>query len=75
MMNNLLMFGNVLAWIMGVIVYYFSNTGALSERLAVTETKLSQEMLGYRNLQDSTGKRLESIEKKVDCLLDKRMCR
>ncbi len=74
MFDTVLKVGNVLAWLLGCLVYYFSNTGALSERMAITETKLSQEMMGYAIMQNSIGTRLDHIEKKVDCLLDKRMC-
>ncbi len=74
MLNNILAIGNILAWVLGGVVYYFSNAGALSERIAITETKLQQEMTGYSVMQAATGTRLERIEKKVDCLLDKRMC-
>ena len=75
MIDNLLRIGNVLAWILGVMVYYFSNTAALSERMAITETKLQQEMTGYSVMQSSIGVRLDHIERKMECLLDKRMCR
>lgn len=74
MVDTALKIGNILAWLLGCLVYYFSNTGALSERIAITETKLQQEMTGYSVMQSATGLRLERIERKVDCLLDKRMC-
>ena len=74
MLDTALKVGNILAWLLGCLVYYFSNTGALSERIAIAETKLQQEMTGYSIMQSATGQRLERIEKKMDCLLDKRMC-
>ena len=73
---------NVVAWIVAIIVFYFSNeatstanVSALSERVSVVETRLQQEMLGYQILQTNISMRLDNIERKVDCLLNKQLCR
>ena len=74
--------GNVLAWLAAIVVFYFSsqaNTASdmatLAERVAVAETRITQEMIGYSVIQSSVGERLARIENKVDCLIDKRLCR
>ena len=81
-MDLIIRYGNIAAWLLAIVAFYFSgqattasDVSALSERLSIAETKIEQEMLGYQLLQSSIGTRLDRIERKVDCLLDKRLCR
>jgi hypothetical protein len=73
-MDKLVKFGNIIAWIVVALAFYFGGQSNLTERLAVAETKIQQELIGYQVIQSSLGARLERIEKKVDCLIDKRLC-
>lgn len=81
MMDAALRYGNIAAWIIAGLAFYFtgqattaSDVSKLAIRTSITETKMEQEMLGYQVLQSSLGIRLDRIERKVDCLIDKRMC-
>lgn len=72
---------NVLAWIVAGLAFYFTSqtgtvieTSKVNERVSVLEQQVHQEVLGYNVLQSSIGLRLDRIERKVDCLVDRRLC-
>lgn len=74
--------GQIVAWLVVGVVFYFNTQAGTTEdlstlgvRLSVAETQLHQEMRGYEILQANIGRRLEAIETKVDCLIDRRLCR
>ena len=46
----------------------------LKARVAVTEVRIEQETRGYLVIQQEIIHRLEVIEKKLDCIADKRFC-
>ena len=46
----------------------------LKSRVAVSETRIEQETRGYYVIQQEIAHRLATIEKKLDCLADKRFC-
>lgn len=73
--------GNVVAWLLAATAFYFTNqtdaalgTAQVNERVSVLEQSVHQEVLGYSVLQSSIGIRLDRIERKVDCLIDNRLC-
>ena len=73
--------GNLVAWAVVGLAFYFTNQTdsaadvyKVNERVSVLEQKIDQEILGYGILQSSIGSRLDRIERKVDCLIDKRLC-
>ena len=79
--DQIMKYGNVVAWVVAILVFYFAGqtgtaleTAKVNERVSVLEQQIHQEVLGYNVLQSSIGVRLDRIERKVDCLLDKRMC-
>ena len=47
----------------------------LKSRVAVAESRIEQETRGYYVIQSEIARRLEMIDKKLDCLADKRFCR
>ena len=47
----------------------------LKSRVAVAESRVEQETRGYYVIQSEIARRLEMIDKKLDCLADKRFCR
>jgi hypothetical protein len=74
-------YGNIAAWIIAALAFYFTNqtstaldNAKVSERVSVMEQQIHQEIIGYGVLQASIGVRLDRIERKVDCLIDKRLC-
>ena len=46
----------------------------LKSRVAVAESRIEQEARGYYVIQQEIANRLVGIEKKLDCLADKRFC-
>ena len=46
----------------------------LKSRVAVAESRIEQETRGYYVIQSEIAHRLEVIDKKLDCLADKRFC-
>lgn len=70
MWDNVMGIGNLLAWALAAFAFYSNNTESIKERIAVVETKVQQEMIGYTNLQTAIGQRLERIEQRLDNVLD-----
>jgi len=62
----------ILAWIIAAMAWYFSDTTELKQRVAVAETRIEQETLGYRVVQNELSRRLERLEDKLDRALDLR---
>lgn len=80
-LDTIFKIGNIAAWIITMVVFYFmTQTGnvldvaKVNERVSVLEQKLQQELVGYQVLQASIGIRLDRIERKMDCIIDKRLC-
>ena len=80
-LDNVLKVGNILAWVVVGLVFYFTNQGETAadvfnakERIAVLEQRVQQENLAYSVMQSNISRRLDRIEQKVDCLIDRRMC-
>ena len=46
----------------------------LKSRVAVAESRIEQETRGYYVIQQEISHRLGVIDKKLDCLADKRFC-
>ena len=72
---------NIIAWLAVALTFYFTSQAEtttdvfkVNERVSVLEQQIQQEVLGYNVLQSSIGQRLDRIERKVDCLIDKRLC-
>jgi hypothetical protein len=72
---------NIAAWIVAGLAFYFTSqtdtavgTAKVNERVSVLEQQIHQEVMGYNVLQSSIGSRLDRIERKVDCLVDRRLC-
>ena len=61
---------NVAAWLLAAVAWYFSDASMLRERIAIAETKIEQETIGYRLLQEEFGRRLERQEEKLDRLME-----
>lgn len=81
MLDNALKIGNIVAWVVMALVFYFTNSFETSadvfktnERVSVLEQRVQQDTLAYSVMQSSLGRRLDRIEQKVDCLIDRRMC-
>lgn len=80
-LDNVLKAGNILGWVVAALVFYFTSQGETSatvfktsERISVLEQRIQQEAVGYSVLQSSLTRRLDRIEQKVDCLIDRRLC-
>ena len=63
------------AWMVAALVFYFnSNTDVASKmatmetRIAVSETRISQETKGYEILLNSFNARMDKLEEKIDRL-------
>lgn len=65
---------NIIAMLLAAMAFYFSDASALKERLAIAETRMQQETAGYYAIQVALGQRLDRLERKIDCLTDRRMC-
>lgn len=65
---------NILAMLLAASAFYFSDASSIKERIAVAETRMQQETAGYYSLQMALGQRLDRLERKIDCLADRRMC-
>jgi len=72
---------NIIAWLVVGLAFYFSgqadtstDINKVNERVSVLEQKIQNELIGYQVMQASIGLRLDRIEHKVDCLIDKRLC-
>lgn len=81
MLDQAVKVGNIVAWLAVGVVFYFTNqsdtalsVAQVNERVSVIDQKIEQEILGYAILQNSIGSRLDRIERKMDCLIDKRLC-
>ena len=60
-----------------ILIIVVGLTGAyykLDGRVLVVEAKMQQEVIGYQALIRSISERLDKIEKKLDCVADKRFC-
>ncbi len=80
-LDNVLKVGNIMAWVVVALAFYFTgqtdtiaDVYKVNERVSILEQKLQQESAGYAVLQSAIGIRLDRIERKVDCLIDKRLC-
>lgn len=80
-LDNVVKGANLVAWAIAIVVFYFSNQTATAtdvskanERVSILEHQMRQEVLGYNVLQGAIGQRLDRIERKVDCVIDKRLC-
>jgi len=72
---------NIIAWLAVGLAFYFNgqadtstDINKVNERVSVLEQKIQNELIGYQVMQASIGLRLDRIEHKVDCLIDKRLC-
>lgn len=81
MLDQAVKIGNLVAWlVVGLAFYFTSQTDTtaevykVNERVSILEQQMRQEVLGYNVLQGAIGQRLDRIERKVDCLIDKRLC-
>lgn len=62
---------NLAGWLLAATAWFFSDTGAMKERIAIAETKIEQETAGYRVIQAELGRRLERLEEKLDRLMER----